>query len=97
MLTTAYIVLNRFGARIDRLTAWLVGIIVLLMFSSLFLQVISRYCFDAPLSWPEEVTMFLMAWMSFSGPASPFADGDISALIFFSKNSQGGRIVVCSF
>ena len=47
----------------------IVGIIVLVMFSSLFTQVCCRYFFHSALSWPEELTMFLMAWMSFLGAA----------------------------
>ncbi len=53
--------------RINRIVANLVGGVVILMFASLFLQVCCRYFFNAPLPWPEEFTMFLMAWMSFLG------------------------------
>ena len=58
---------NRISFAIDKVVANILGVIVLVMFASLFAQVISRYCFGNPLSWPEEVTMFLMAWMSFLG------------------------------
>jgi TRAP-type C4-dicarboxylate transport system permease small subunit len=94
MLTSIYSTLNRFGAGIDRVIAWLVGAIVLLMFSSLFLQVISRYCFGSPLSWPEEVTMFLMAWMSFLGASVALRGWGHIGVDFFLKKFSG-RIYVC--
>jgi C4-dicarboxylate transporter DctQ subunit len=32
-----------------------------------FLQVVSRYGFNRPLTWPEELSTLLLVWMTFSG------------------------------
>jgi TRAP-type C4-dicarboxylate transport system permease small subunit len=34
---------------------------------AIFLQVLARYVFDYPLSWPEELGRFLFAWIVFLG------------------------------
>ncbi|MFZ5945927.1 MAG: TRAP transporter small permease [Bacillota bacterium] len=43
--------------------------IVGIMVAAILLQVFCRYVIGAPLIWPEELTTFLMAWMSFVGSA----------------------------
>ena len=67
MLLSIFTAIDAFSHALDRHITRLVGVIILCMFASLFLQVCCRYFFNAPLSWPEEITMFLMAWMSFLG------------------------------
>lgn len=44
----------------------LMGIIGTMLFST-SLQVLCRYVFSAALSWPEEVNVFFMTWMTFVG------------------------------
>jgi len=60
---------SRASHAVNHVSKLVLGTVVILMFCSLFLQVICRYVFHNPLSWPEEVTMFLMAWMTFIGSA----------------------------
>ncbi len=43
------------------------GLLVALMALAIFLQVLARYVFDYPLSWPEELGRFLFAWIVFLG------------------------------
>lgn len=69
MLVALESILGRVSEAINQVSKIVLGIIVLSMFSSLMLQVISRYVFNNPLPWPEELTTFLMAWMSFVGAA----------------------------
>lgn len=66
------------GARLTlaRLSNWLDGASrVFLIFSfavmilACLLQVFCRYVLNDPLSWPEELTIYLMAWMTFIGSA----------------------------
>jgi TRAP-type C4-dicarboxylate transport system permease small subunit len=59
--------LNTARFTINDIAEKFVGIVVLAMFGSLFTQVCCRYLLHHALSWPEEITMFLMAWMSFVG------------------------------
>lgn len=89
MLQTAFNAIAALGARIDRVVAVLVGVIVLFMFGSLILQVVSRYFFGAPLSWPEELTMFLMAWMSFLGASVALRGWGHIGVDFFLEKFHG--------
>jgi TRAP-type C4-dicarboxylate transport system permease small subunit len=41
--------------------------ITLVMFISLFLQVISRYVFNMSLTWTEEVALFAVVWLAYVG------------------------------
>ena len=43
------------------------GLLVAVMSLAIFLQVLARYVFDYPLSWPEELGRFLFAWIVFLG------------------------------
>lgn len=43
------------------------GLLVAVMTLAIFLQVLARYVFDYPLSWPEELGRFLFAWIVFLG------------------------------
>ncbi|AEG13811.1 Tripartite ATP-independent periplasmic transporter DctQ component [Desulfofundulus kuznetsovii DSM 6115] len=54
---------------LHRLSRVVLGIVVIIMLSAILLQVFCRYVLNSPLRWPEELTTFLMAWMSFVGAA----------------------------
>jgi len=54
---------------INKLSKCILFIVVIAMFSAVFLQVFFRYVVGYSLAWSEEVTMFLMAWMTFIGSA----------------------------
>jgi len=43
------------------------GLLVAVMAMAIFLQVLARYVFDYPLSWPEELGRFVFAWIVFLG------------------------------
>ena len=43
------------------------ALVVAVMVLAIFLQVLARYVFDYPLSWPEELGRFLFAWIVFLG------------------------------
>jgi TRAP-type C4-dicarboxylate transport system permease small subunit len=94
MLQTVFTTVDVLGSRIDRVVALLVGVIVLTMFGSLIMQVVCRYFFDAPLSWPEELTMFLMAWMSFLGASVALRGWGHIGVDFFLDKFRG-RTKIC--
>lgn len=54
---------------INKISIYLIGIIVGLMITIITAQVILRYGFNSGFTWAEEVTIFLMAWMTFLGSA----------------------------
>lgn len=66
----AYARLREFCDDLSRVLGYLVALAVLVMFIAIFSQVVCRYIFHSPLNWAEELTQFLMAWMSFLGAAA---------------------------
>ena len=95
--------LDKLSQRVNRYVSCFVGLVILIMFASLFLQVCCRYFLNAPLSWPEEFTMFLMAWMSFVGASVAVRQsGHIGIDFLIGRLAEPGRsyltvfILVCT-
>jgi len=61
---------------IDTITALLLAIMV----SSIFLQVVARYVFNNALPWPEELGRFLFAWIVFLGIVSVLRSDEMLSL-----------------
>ena len=60
-----------------------------------FSQVIARYVFDNSFSWTEEVTRYLMIWLTFGGSAYAFRMGahiGVEALV--EKLSPRGKYII---
>jgi len=61
-----------------------IGFVILIsMTTIIFIQVISRYVFFHSFFWSEEVTRFLMIWMTFAGSAYAFKKGAHIGVNFF--------------
>lgn len=58
---------------LDLVNALLVGTMV----AAIFLQVLARYLFNYPLSWPEELGRFLFAWIVFLGIVSVLRNDEL--------------------
>jgi len=56
------------------------GLLVGVMSLAIFLQVLARYVFDYPLSWPEELGRFLFAWIVFLGIVPVLRTDEMPAL-----------------
>jgi C4-dicarboxylate transporter, DctQ subunit len=58
-------------ARADRALGWLenafIGVALAVTSVLLFVNVVLRYVFHAPLAWAEELTMYAMVWIVFVG------------------------------
>lgn len=52
---------------VRRLGEWMIVAIFATMVASAMAQVISRYVFNAPLVWSEELSRYLFIWLSFLG------------------------------
>lgn len=61
--------LEKLSSITDKISRVLLGLIVTLMFTTIILSVFFRYVLNNSLPWPEELTMFLMGWMTFVGSA----------------------------
>ena len=49
---------------------WCCFAIIVTMFFLLLGQVISRFVFDSPITWSEEISRLLLVWLSFIGAAA---------------------------
>jgi len=57
---------------IFRLTEWVLLILLASICIVMLTQVFSRYLFNAPLTWPEELSRYLFIWVVFLGAAIAF-------------------------
>ncbi len=53
----------------DKLSRAAILVIMAVMVSTILMQVFFRYVLNAAMPWPEELTIFLLSWMSFIGAA----------------------------
>ena len=53
-------------------TTWVLVLFVVLMCAVMLIQIVSRYLFNMPLTWPEEVARYLFIWVVFLGAAVAF-------------------------
>ena len=63
--------LSRFNGIATRVFCGVAGACLAAMMLVVLLQVFCRYVLNAPLSWPEEASRFMMVWMTFL--VAPFA------------------------
>lgn len=61
--------LERLSYLIDKFSRAFILVIIVTMVSVISLQVFCRYVLNSALIWPEELTIFLMSWMTFIGAA----------------------------
>lgn len=63
--------------------SWFILVIMFVMVTITSAQVFCRYVLGSALSWPEEVNIFLMAWLTFIGSAIALAEGSHMGVTFF--------------
>ena len=61
--------IRRLNTWLAKVLDWVIGAIMVAIVIVLFIGVILRYLFNAPLFWSEEVTVLGMIWMTFLGGA----------------------------
>lgn len=66
-----------------------------IMFSVLILQVFTRKVLNTPLSWPEELSLITMIWVTFFGAYQITADNEHLKIDFLS-NKLSGRMKLIS-
>ncbi|MGO4889587.1 TRAP transporter small permease [Anaerobacillus sp. MEB173] len=87
--------LGKISDGLNKVSKVLLGIIVGSMFLIILSQVVLRYVFGSGFSWAEEVTVFLMAWMTFIGSAIAVKQaGHINIDIFIDRLSLKLRWIV---
>lgn len=62
-------ILKRILANVNTFTEYLVSALLVLMVVVVFLQVIFRFVLHASLPWSEELSRYILVWLSFLGAA----------------------------
>jgi C4-dicarboxylate transporter, DctQ subunit len=76
--------LNYFFYFLSELNVLLVTLIV-------FISVVSRYCFNKPLEWSEEITAYMFVFVVFLGAADVASRNGHIRLDFLSDRLEGGK------
>jgi TRAP-type C4-dicarboxylate transport system permease small subunit len=61
--------MSKISDYLDKISRFIVLLASIIMVMIIMLQVFCRYMLNSPLSWPEELTIYLMAYMVFIGSA----------------------------
>lgn len=66
--------LERFNSRICQWCSTIVGVLIGVIASIMFIAVTMRYVFNAPIPWSEDMTGFFLVWMVLIGAAPALRD-----------------------
>lgn len=84
--------LKRLEVAFVRLNQAIVGLMMLAMFAMVFTNVVTRYGFGFSIGWAEEVSSFLMIWVTYLGAGLALREGRHVAIdIFQDKLPEGLR------
>ncbi len=75
--------LKRFEQRFVRANQILIGLMMGLMFVLVFTNVVSRYCFGISYATTEEISTFLMIWITYLGAGLALREGRHAAIDLF--------------
>ncbi len=76
--------LKKINQRLAQLLDWTIGLIMSALVAILFIGVILRYVFSAPLFWSEEVAVLGLIWITFLGGAILVRQDKNVCITFFS-------------
>ncbi len=89
------IYLERLSNIIDKISRSLLLVIMVTMVTVIILQVFCRYILNSALIWPEELTIFLMSYMTFIGAAVALRSWEHIGIDFFvNKFSSHSRKLI---
>ncbi len=72
-------VLKRVLGCVNTVTEYVVSVLLVIMVVVVFLQVIFRFVIHASLPWSEELSRYILVWLSFLGAAIGVRKAPISA------------------
>jgi TRAP-type C4-dicarboxylate transport system permease small subunit len=78
------------GDIINRITEWVIAMMMGAMTITITLQVFFRYVLNDPLSWTEEIGRYLMVWICFLGSAMALKYGEHISVSFLQERFPPG-------
>lgn len=67
LFNSCYLLVEKFSAGVNTLAKSMIIVFLAVMTTTTSLQIFFRYILNSSLSWPEELNVFLMAWVTFVG------------------------------
>ncbi len=79
-------VIDSINKNVSKVFINIATVLLFIMTSSIVLQVFLRYFFNKPLSWPEELSVYLMLWMSYLAlPYLVYSNKNVSMTLLSDK------------
>ena len=75
--------LLKFETFFVRVNQWLIGVMMVVMFVLVFINVVTRYIFGFSFATTEEVSTFLMIWITYIGAGLALREGRLAAIDLF--------------
>lgn len=66
-----------------KMNRWLIGLMMAVMFTLVFVNVVTRYGFGFSIGWAEEISRFLMIWSTFLAIGLALREGRLVAIDVF--------------
>ncbi len=66
-----------------RVNAFIIGLMMIIMFVLVFTNVVTRYCFGFSIATAEEISTFLMIWVTYLGAGLALREGRHASIDFF--------------
>lgn len=78
-------ILDQINNYIDQIVKWLLIVLMVAIPTIMMLQVVSRYVFNFPLSWAEELVRICFIWVVFMSACAALRRGEVVALDYLIK------------
>lgn len=84
----------RLAARLERLLDGLMAVALVVMLGSMLYQVFGRYVLDHAPSWSEELSRYLMVWLTMLGSSAVLRSGGHISVTTLTDNLSPGALAV---
>jgi len=75
--------MGRIERTLIRINAFLIGLMMVVMFLLVFTNVVTRYCFGFSIATAEEISTFLMIWITYLGAGLALREGRHASIDLF--------------
>lgn len=75
--------MDRFEQILVQVNAFIIGLMMIVMFALVFTNVVTRYCFGFSIATAEEISTFLMIWVTYLGAGLALREGRHASIDFF--------------